>query len=59
MATEIARGAQDSGAIVVAKNVVECTISDLLTADGIAFGSPTYYSNIAWQPKKFLDETIL
>src|SRR5665647_1768602 len=31
----------------------------MLAADGIAFGSPTYYSNIAWQAKKFLDETIL
>ena len=59
MATEIARGARDSGVNVVSKTVADCAIDDLLTADGIAFGSPTYYSNIAWQPKKFLDETIL
>jgi multimeric flavodoxin WrbA len=59
MATEIARGARDAGLNVVSKSVVDCTIADMLAADGIAFGSPTYYSNIAWQPKKFLDETIL
>lgn len=59
MATEIARGARVEGANVVSKNIVECTIADLIAADGIAFGSPTYYSNIAWQPKKFLDEKIL
>jgi multimeric flavodoxin WrbA len=59
MATEIAKGARDVGAIVVSKNIFECSKADLLAADGIAFGSPTYYSNIAWLPKKFLDETIL
>jgi multimeric flavodoxin WrbA len=59
MAAEIARGARDAGVSVVSKSVVDCTIADLLAVNGIAFGSPTYYSNIAWQPKKFLDETIL
>jgi multimeric flavodoxin WrbA len=59
MATEIARGARDEGTNVVSKNIIECSTDDLIVADGIAFGSPTYYSNIAWQPKKFLDETIL
>ena len=59
MATEIARGARDAGLNVVSKSVEDCTIADILAADGIAFGSPTYYSNLAWQPKKFLDETIL
>jgi NAD(P)H dehydrogenase (quinone) len=59
MASEIARGARDMGLSVVSKTVFDCTIADLQTADAVAFGSPTYYSNIAWQPKKFLDETIL
>jgi multimeric flavodoxin WrbA len=59
MASEIARGARDMGINVVSKTVFDCTIADMVAADGIAFGSPTYYSNIAWQPKKFLDETIL
>ncbi len=59
MATEIARGAIDEGANVVYKNITECSMTDLIVADGIAFGSPTYYCNISWQAKKFLDETIL
>jgi len=59
MASEIARGARDMGINVVFKTVLDCAIADLQAADGIAFGSPTYYSNIAWQTKKFLDETIL
>jgi multimeric flavodoxin WrbA len=59
MATEIARGAKDTGANVVVRTVVDCNMDDLLAADAIAFGSPTYYSNIMWQPKKFLDESIL
>ena len=59
MASEIAKGALDAGVNVVSKTVADCTIADLLASDGVAFGSPTYYSNIAWQPKKFLDETIL
>jgi multimeric flavodoxin WrbA len=59
MAKEIAKGAQDSGVNVAIKTIVECTMADLTDADAIAFGSPTYYSNIAWPPKKFLDETVL
>jgi multimeric flavodoxin WrbA len=59
MALEIARGVKDSGVNVVIKTFMDCTIADLLAADAVAFGSPNYYSNIAWQPKKFLDEVIL
>ncbi len=59
MAAEIVRGARDEGINVISKTVVDCAVSDLLAVDGIAFGYPTYYSNIAWQPKKFLDEIIL
>jgi multimeric flavodoxin WrbA len=58
MAAEIAKGAQDAGVNVITRTVVDCSIADLLAADAVAFGSPTYYSNIAWQAKRFLDETI-
>jgi flavodoxin I len=59
MAEEIAKGAKDAGSNVIIRSINDCSMSDLLAADALAFGSPTYYSNIAWQPKKFLDETIL
>ncbi len=59
MAAEVARGAEDSGVFVNSKTFEDCTISDLLNADGLAFGSPTHYCNMAWQPKRFLDELVL
>lgn len=59
MAEEIAKGAKNAGANVIVRSINDCSMADLSAADALAFGSPTYYSNIAWQPKKFLDETIL
>jgi NAD(P)H dehydrogenase (quinone) len=59
MATHIARGAETAGVNVIVKKVEDCTLNDLVEADGIAVGSPTHYSNIAWQIKKLMDETIL
>jgi NAD(P)H dehydrogenase (quinone) len=59
MASQIAKGAETVGVNAILKKVKDCTLTDLAKADGIAVGSPTYYSNIAWQIKKFLDETIL
>ena len=59
MASQIAKGARIAGANVILKKAEECTSSDLAQADGIAVGSPTYYSNISWPMKKLLDETIL
>jgi NAD(P)H dehydrogenase (quinone) len=59
MATHIARGAETAGVNAILKKVENCTLNDLAEADGIAVGSPTHYSNIAWQIKRFMDETIL
>ena len=58
MAEEIARGAEGLGVEVEVKRVEECGLSDLLEADGIVVGSPTYFSNVAWQIKKLIDESI-
>lgn len=59
MASHIARGAEKAGVNAILKKVEDCTLNDLAEADGIAVGSPTYYSNIAWQIKRLMDETIL
>ena len=59
MAAQIARGAEKAGVKAILKEVEDCTLNDLAEADGLAIGSPTHYSNITWQIKKFLDETIL
>ena len=59
MASQIAKGAMKAGVNVILKKAEECTSIDLAQADGIAVGSPTYYSNISWPMKKLLDETVL
>jgi multimeric flavodoxin WrbA len=56
MAEAIAKGAIKEGADVLIKTPRDCTRRDLLAADGIAFGSPSYYSTIAWPLKRFIDE---
>ena len=58
MAQIIADGAREQGANVKILPVDECTIDDLQLADGIVIGSPTYFSNMAWQVKKLVDESI-
>lgn len=58
MAEEIGKGAERLGVEVEVKSVGECGLSDLAEADGIVIGSPTYFSNVAWQVKKLIDESI-
>lgn len=59
MASSIAKGAEKEGVRAILKKVDACTLDDLALADGLAVGCPTYYSNIAWQIKRFLDESVL
>lgn len=40
-----------------ARDVPEATLDDLAWADGIAFGTPTRYGNVASQMKAFLDSS--
>jgi NAD(P)H dehydrogenase (quinone) len=58
MAEEIGKGAERQGVNVELKRVEECRLNDLAEADGIVIGSPTYFSNVAWQVKKLIDESI-
>lgn len=58
MAEEIGKGAKRVGVKVDVRSVEECKLSDLVEADGIVVGSPTYFSNVAWQVKKLIDESI-
>jgi len=59
MAGEIGKGAEKFGVRVEVKSVEECGLDDLVEADGIVVGSPTYFSNVAWQVKKLIDESIV
>ena len=59
MAKTIAE-AMKSGAInVTVEDVEKFDISSLPNYDGIVLGSPTYFSNVAWQVKKVIDESIV
>ncbi|MGZ3569840.1 MAG: flavodoxin family protein [Thermodesulfobacteriota bacterium] len=49
-----------SGTInVTIEDVVKFDISSLPNYDSIVLGSPTYFSNVAWQVKKVIDESIV
>jgi len=58
MAADIAYGAQAAGVNVTVKEIATCALHELVDADGIVVGSPTYFSNVAWQIKKLIDESI-
>jgi NAD(P)H dehydrogenase (quinone) len=58
MAEMIGKGAEQEGVNTKLKRVEQCGLDDLTEADGIVIGSPTYFSNVAWQVKKLIDESI-
>jgi NAD(P)H dehydrogenase (quinone) len=59
MAKEIAQGAKSLDIRVMLKKIESCRLDDLTEVDGIVVGSPTYFSNVSWQVKKLIDESIV
>ncbi|MGD0919764.1 MAG: NAD(P)H-dependent oxidoreductase [Thermodesulfobacteriota bacterium] len=59
MAKAIAEVMRSSAMNVTVENVERFDISLLPNYDGIVLGSPTYFSNAAWQVKKVIDESIV
>jgi NAD(P)H dehydrogenase (quinone) len=59
MAKAIAKGMESSVENVTVEDVGRFNISLLPKYDGIILGSPTYFSNVAWQVKKVIDESIV
>ena len=59
MAKVIAEAMKSGGMSVTLEDVEEFDISQLPEYDGILLGSPTYFSNVAWQVKKVIDESIV
>jgi NAD(P)H dehydrogenase (quinone) len=58
MALAVAKGAGEVGGInVVVKKVEETGLEDLLNADGIIMGSPTYYGEMSSKLKALIDES--
>jgi len=59
MADFITEGIRKEESIEVeTKPVQECRVEELLEADGIVIGSPTYYGSMASEVKKLLDDSI-
>ena len=58
MAKAIEEGVRSQGIKVVRKTVNRVTLKDLLEADGIILGSPTYYGTMAAQMKALLDKSV-
>jgi NAD(P)H dehydrogenase (quinone) len=59
MAFAVAEGArQVEGVEVTVKRVDQTSLEDLLNADGIIMGSPTYYGQMSAKLKALIDESI-
>lgn len=59
MAESIANGVRKEKSIEVeVKPVKDVRVEELLDADGIVIGSPTYYGSMASEVKKLLDDSI-
>jgi NAD(P)H dehydrogenase (quinone) len=58
MAKAIEDGGKSEGVKVVRKKVENATLNDLLKADGIILGSPTYYGTMAAEMKAFIDRSV-
>ena len=59
MAKAIAEAMKSSTMNVTVEDVGKFDISLLPNYDSIVLGSPTYFSNVAWQVKKVIDESIV
>ncbi|MDH7564252.1 MAG: NAD(P)H-dependent oxidoreductase [Candidatus Bathyarchaeota archaeon] len=59
MAKAVAEGAQQvKGAEVVVKRVEQTAVNDLLDAEAIVMGSPTYYGQMSSKLKALIDESV-
>lgn len=58
MAKAIADAMNDSGLSTACKSVTEVKVDDLLKADAIVVGSPTYYGRAAAPVAQLFDETV-
>lgn len=59
MAETIAKAMNSNEVKVEIEEAKRFDISQLPNYDVLLFGSPTYFSNIAWQVKKVIDESIV
>lgn len=58
MAELIGAGAKDAGVQVTVQKVADTSPEDLLEADGVVIGSPTYYGSAAAPVRRLLDDSV-
>ncbi len=58
LAAAIARGMQKAGLETKVKKVEKATTKDLVEADAVVLGSPTYFANMTAKMKDFIDRSI-
>jgi NAD(P)H dehydrogenase (quinone) len=59
MAFAVAKGAEKAGDLeVTVKRAEQTTNSDLLAADGVIMGSPTYFGQMSARLKALIDESV-
>jgi NAD(P)H dehydrogenase (quinone) len=59
MASAVAKGAEQvSGTEVTVKRAEQATLDDLLGADAVVMGSPTYFGQMSAKLKALIDESI-
>ena len=58
MAFIVAEAMNEAGLATKCQKVEDTSVEDLLAADAIVVGSPTYYGQMAWQVKKLFDESV-
>ena len=58
MANYVAEGAREAGAEVTVTAVADASVNQLLDADAVILGSPTYYGHSAGALRSFIDESV-
>jgi len=58
MALAISQGMQQNGVEAKVKRVDKASVNDLMEADAIVLGSPTYFANMTTKMKDFIDKSI-
>jgi len=58
MAEFVAEGVRKTGSEAILKTVDKASVSELLEADGVILGSPTYYGHSAGTIRAYIDESV-
>lgn len=58
MAEACKSGVEEEGVEALLRPVASASVDELLEADGIILGSPTYYGTMAAEIKRFIDDSV-